>query len=415
MRRLLGLGSAVSAAGAIALAVGCTDSLNDASRALPTEPSVASLEADRIVTIDHYVPYVSTAHVNLGAEVELFVRERVSADDHGDRIGNRPGSRPVVLMIQGATQAALSTFDLDFIDRDFNDYSWMAFLAKAGFDVFTMDLQGYGRSPRPGMDDACNTQPGQQGLLLGGHPLTARCPPSYGFRMAIQSDWDEIDRVVEYVRTLRGVERVSLIGWSRGGLRAGSYASRFPEKVDKLFLYSPAMYDRGGPDSPATLPEPGALMQLATVAGFTGNWDSQVHCVDQFDSDIRAQLNSSLLANDPVGSTWGTGNQLWRAPVQNTVWRWNSAAVGRIDAPTLIIRGEFDTQAPEPLQQDLFADLGTSHKVFVRVACAGHQLVWEKQHVVLFRASEEWLRYGGFGGHHQGSLFVDTEGRIRIE
>jgi hypothetical protein len=32
----------------------------------------------------------------------------------------------------------------------------MEYLATAGFDVFAMDVTGYGLSPRPMMDDTCN-------------------------------------------------------------------------------------------------------------------------------------------------------------------------------------------------------------------------------------------------------------------
>jgi hypothetical protein len=48
----------------------------------------------------------------------------------------------------------------------------------------------------------------------------------------------------------------------------------------------------------------------------------------------------------------------------------------------LVIRGQLDTVVPEPLQRDLFADLGTAHKVFATVECASHYLVWENQHMV---------------------------------
>ena len=43
-----------------------------------------------------------------------------------------------------------------------------------------------------------------------------------------------------YIRTLRGVRRVSLFGWSLGGPRAGGYAAMHPEEVDKLVLLAPA-------------------------------------------------------------------------------------------------------------------------------------------------------------------------------
>jgi hypothetical protein len=68
-----------------------------------------------------------------------------------------------------------------------------------------------------------------------------------------------------------------------------------------------------------------------------------------------------------------------------------------------------------PLQRDLFADLGTDQKVFVSVQCAAHQLVWENQHMILLRATAEWLRAGTFADQSSGSFFVDTNGEVHPE
>jgi pimeloyl-ACP methyl ester carboxylesterase len=359
-------------------------------------------EREPVLTIDHFVLHTSTALANQGDTVQLFVRERVLRSHH-----HHP--RGVVLMVEGAVTPAVPEFDLRF-----SNYSWMAFLAQAGFDVFTMDLQGYGASPRPRMDDPCNTQDSQQDLLIP-YPLSEHCMPSYPFKMAIQSDWDEIDRVVDYIRDLRGVEKISLISWSRGGPRSGGYAAQHPEKVDKLFLYSPAMYNRTGRSDPPPLPEPGFLMQLGRLDDSFRTWDGQVGCENQFTPEIRDAIGTTILDFDPVGSTWGDGT-LWRAPLQNTLWRWNAKAALQIVAPTLIIRGEFDNQGGgEGLQRNLFADLGTNHKVFVTVACASHNLVWENQHMILLHASEEWLREGTFAEQSTGSFFVDAEGQVHQE
>jgi pimeloyl-ACP methyl ester carboxylesterase len=354
---------------------------------------------DPVLTIDRFVPHVSTALANQGDRVPLFVREKVRRGHHL--------SRGVVLMVVGANLPTVPFFDLPF-----RNYSWMDFLARAGFDVFAMELQGYGLSARPRMDDPCNTDPSMQFLLIP-YPLSEPCDPPYPFKMAIQSDWDEIDRVVDYVRQLRGVEKVNLVSHSRGGPRTGGYASQHPEKVEKLVLYSPAMYDRTGPSDPPPLPERGFLMALSRFPNFFHTWDGQVGCEDQFRADIRETIANTILAFDPLGSTWGAG--VWRAPLGITLWGWNAEAAQRIDVPTLIIRGQLDTQAPESPQRDLFADLGTSHKVFVSVACASHPLVWENQHMILLRASAEWLLHGTFADYSTGSFFVDTEGHVHPE
>src|SRR5205807_6525737 len=142
------------------------------------------------------------------------------------------------------------------------------------------------------MDDPCNAVSSQnfasdllaQQKLLK-NPCTEPIDPQrwYPYKLAIQSDWDEIDTVIDYIRKLRGVDKVSLIGWSRGGPRVGSYAaqSQYAGKVEKLVLYSPAMYDHDGPSEPfrdyldgkghLKRPERGTLMQLGTVAGFEAN------------------------------------------------------------------------------------------------------------------------------------------------
>jgi hypothetical protein len=97
-------------------------------------------------TIEYFVPHVSTVPATAGEEVMLFVRERVRV--HGRR------ERPAVLMVTGATTSAIPVFDLEF-----QQYSWMTHLARAGFDVFVMELTGYGFSPRPFMDDPATPPP----------------------------------------------------------------------------------------------------------------------------------------------------------------------------------------------------------------------------------------------------------------
>ena len=49
-----------------------------------------------------------------------------------------------LLYVHGATQAASSTFDLKV-----HGESWMDHIARQGYDVYLVDLRGYGRSTRP--------------------------------------------------------------------------------------------------------------------------------------------------------------------------------------------------------------------------------------------------------------------------
>jgi alpha-beta hydrolase superfamily lysophospholipase len=68
-------------------------------------------------------------------------------------------------------------------DLDFKTYSVAGALAEEGFDIYLMDHSGFGRSPRPTMDDPCNVDPSQQQLLIPS-PLRAACKPSYSRHLA---------------------------------------------------------------------------------------------------------------------------------------------------------------------------------------------------------------------------------------
>jgi pimeloyl-ACP methyl ester carboxylesterase len=341
--------------------------------------------------------------------VELFVREKVR--------GLHPRGRPVVLMIAGATVSAVPDFDLQF-----GNYSWMEYLAAAGFDVFTMDFTGYGLSPRPMMDDPCNNSPSDQQAYLVPKPVGQPCSPSYPFQLTtIQSDWDEIDTVVNYLRRFRNINRVNLVAWSRGGARAGGYAALHPERVEKLFLLAPGRYYPLSPsDPPAALPLPGVPVTVLASGQFHNAWDADVKCENQFPPQIRDVITSTMLDFDPLGSTWGTAG-VRRAPVWNSPpgflnWGWNTGLANQVKAPTLIIRGDLDNLVPLGDLQSLYRDLGgVQQKVFVHVACASHYLPWENQHMVLLQASEEWLLHGTFAGQESGSFAVDIIGGVHKE
>lgn len=89
--------------------------------------------------INHQVAHVSAVPANAGQTVQLYVREYD---------GTPPGPnarRKVVLMLHGRSVPSVVAFDLQ---HDGGKYSWAQYLAKAGFDVFLMELTGSGLSPR---------------------------------------------------------------------------------------------------------------------------------------------------------------------------------------------------------------------------------------------------------------------------
>jgi pimeloyl-ACP methyl ester carboxylesterase len=351
-------------------------------------------DGSRLLSLDHYVRVKSTAPALAGQEAQIYVREVVLA---GTALRGGPAADRVVLFVHGAGTPAEVSFDVPY-----KDYSWMAYLAKAGFDVFSMDMTGYGRSTRPApMNDPCNFSKEQQAQFVP-RLIPAPCAPSHPTSITtIGSDWNDIGAVVDHLRALRRVERVSLVGWSQGGPRVGGYTARNPAKVARLVVLAPA-YAREGPlDAPHTFPAVNGPMTAQSLADFTANWDRQVGCPNQYEPAASASVWSEMLASDPVGATWGTGVR--RAPSVPS-WGFNQAVVSKMQTPFLMIAGIHDKQVQPERVRQLYTDLGSKQKVFVDLACSSHNAMWETNHLLLFRASLDWLETGKVNGMSEGEL-----------
>jgi len=155
--------------------------------------------ADDLQRAEHHVSLTSTAPSMQGQTVRLYLREIAPSG---------AGRRPVVLFVHGAGTPAEVSFDSKMAD-----YSWMAQVARAGFDVFSVSLTGYGGSTRPApMANPCNLAKAQQPGYVA-----APCEPDRRLPLTkMASDWDDIAAVVDHLRQLRGVDKVSLVGWSQG-------------------------------------------------------------------------------------------------------------------------------------------------------------------------------------------------------
>lgn len=347
-----------------------------------------------LLSVDHYVRVTSTAPDIAGRTAQIYVREVVLP---GTALRGGPGPGKVVLFVHGAGTPAEVAFDVPY-----KDYSWMAYLAKAGFDVFSMDMTGYGRSTRPpAMNDPCNLSRAQQAQFVP-QLIAAPCPPSRTAAITTMgSDWHDVGAVVDHLRQLRGVDKVSLVAWSQGAPRAGGYAVRNPDKIDRLVALAPA-YNRAGPlDAPDPLPPARAPMNVQSRADFTANWDRQVGCPDQYEAEASDAVWREMLASDPVGSTWGTGVR--RAP-QVPTWGFNQAAVAKMQTPFLMIAAVHDKQVSPERVGELYADVGSPQKLLIDLGCSSHNAMWEKNHLLLFRASLEWLRDGHVDGMSGGEL-----------
>jgi len=340
-------------------------------------------QAGGLRTTEHLVAVTSTAPSMQGQPAQLFVREVAPGGS---------SSLPVVLFVHGAGTPAEVSFD-----SRMDDYSWMRQVARAGFDVFSVSLTGYGRSTRPPqMGDPCNIAKAQQ---VGYVP--APCDSTYRNPIATAtSEWNDIGEVVDYLRRLRGVERVSFVGWSQGGPRITGYAALQAAKVDRIVVLAPAYFRDGLTAQPNPLQTMNdGVMSVQSRKDFIANWDRQVGCPGQYDAAAATTIFDEMLESDPVGAKWGAGAR--RAPMV-PIWGFNKETVPLVKTPYLMIAGEHDKQIAPRLVRELYDDLGSESKVMVDLACSSHNAMWEKNRKFLFDATVQWLREGRVNGRNSG-------------
>src|SRR6266481_5864165 len=93
--------------------------------------ATVATQAPRIVMEEMMVPAAD-------AGIEIYVRNKRPAD----MTAFRP--ERTVLYVHGATYPASTSFDLAL-----DGLSWMDYIAARGYDVYLLDVRGYGRSTRP--------------------------------------------------------------------------------------------------------------------------------------------------------------------------------------------------------------------------------------------------------------------------
>ena len=356
---------------------------------------------------DIFIPHVSTVPANAGQTVGISVR-------HVTRKDRQPTRGPVLFTNPGFT-SSLTVFDLDY-----KTYSIAAALAEQGFDVYLMDHTGFGRSPRPTMDDPCNVDPSQQQLLIP-NPLSAPCGASYPHHLVtIFTELAEINSVVDDIRKKTGRDRISLAGWSRSMFRFGLYATQHPDKVERLAIVGPG-YRRDAPsDFPiANNPSPGPSRTsapqfsffLRTADDVLAAWARQRRCEDTFDPGIHDAITDAVRAYaDPGAAMWGMPPGTFYRVANGTQVDagWNRMSAPRVKAPILVVVGEHDPRSAEEVP-NLYTDIGSTEKILLKMQCATHFLLFERNHKTVHNAFAEFLTKGTVNGRH-GVMTVDRDG-----
>jgi len=279
----------------------------------------------------------------------------------------------IVLFVHGATYPAETAFDLQL-----DGLSWMDYIAQRGYDVYLMDVRGYGRSTRP--------------------PEMAQ--PARENRPIVHTDVavKDFGTVVDHILTRRGVAKINLLAWSWGTSIAAAYTAHSSDKVARLVLYAPVWLRQ----TPSLVRVEGPLGAYRTVTmdAARQRWLTGVAADKQKELIPSGWFEAWWQANmdaDPVGAAQvppvvrapngvvEDGQRYWAADT-----RYYDAS--KIRVPVLLIHGEWDVDTPAYMSQALFARLtGAPAKRYVVIGEGTHTIIMKQNRMHLFREVQLFL------------------------
>ncbi len=293
------------------------------------------------------------------AGIQLFVRNKHPAGM------KKFSSDRILLFVHGATYPAETAFDLPI-----EGVSIMDLIARRGFDVYLVDVRGYGRSTRP--------------------PELNQPPEANKPIVSTQVAAHDLGVAVDYILKKRNVAKIDVMGWSWGTSITGLYTSEHNAKVDRLVLYAP-QWVRTEPQA-ANLPPLGAY-RLVSMESAKDRWLKGVPADKQADlippgvfeawakatwaTDPEASKHSPPMLRASNGVTEDSRN-FWSAgkPLYDP---------GKITVPVLILHAEWDADLPSYLAQGYFKQLkNTPYKRMIELSEGTHTVMMEKNRMQFF-------------------------------
>lgn len=241
--------------------------------------------------------------------------------------------RPLLFLVHGSSYSSQTMYDLQVPNR--SNYSMMDYFARLGFDVWTMDHEGYGHSDRSA---------------------------AYS---DIASGVADLQVAMTLIARTTGQSRAAFFGQSSGSLRAAAYANAHPEHVNSLALDAFVWTGKGSP----------------TLA------KRQRQLPDLLKSNVRkvdAEFYRGVFTRDEVGAAEPMisdlvteaelkfGDTVPNGTYLDMVTKLPLVDPHKLNCPVLIIRGQHDGIATDADIIAFYAALPHPDKQLIKIAGLAH-------------------------------------------
>jgi len=244
------------------------------------------------------------------------------------------GDAPVLFLVHGSSFSARSSYDLEVPGHP--GYSLMEAMAGCGYDVWTVDHEGYGRSTRTesSSDIACGVE--------------------------------DLKAAAAVVEQVTGRSSATYFGQSSGALRAGAFANVCPERVDRIAFAALTYTGKGSPT-------------LIKRAERLEEWKNNPRrIVDEeyyrgvFTRDVVGLTIPELAGAAAASEMANGGGSLPNGTYYDMCANLPVVDPAKIVCPVLIVRGDHDGIATDEDVIDFFARLPNKDKQLVFISGMAH-------------------------------------------
>ena len=285
---------------------------------------------------------LAVASVSLCAEItrEVVPLEREGIKLHLECMKSDKGGEPL-LLVHGLTYSS-HEFDVNV-----KDYSLARFFARHGFNVWLLDIAGYGQSQE--VDD--------------------------GFMPDSDYAAEDILAAVKVILEREGRKSLNVLGWSWGTVTAGRFAAENSELVRNLVLYAPIVAGLGAVD---VEDEFNHNTWIHAAGDFQTNKDGSIN-YDITEPEVVNAFQSNCWRYDKDSSPNGGRQDLLVAPTERLI------PTEDIDVPVLIIAGSKDDYVSPALCKEAFDSLKNKASRLEIIDGAAHAMMMEKPYYKTFR------------------------------
>ena len=290
----------------------------------------------------------SSEYWTMKGDVKLYIfRKRVGAPVAGEK------ARPILFMVHGSSNSSRTSYDLDVPGK--GEYSMMNVFARNGFDVWTMDHEGYGFSSR----SAGNSD--------------------------IKSGVEDLKLAAEVVKRETGQSKAHYFGTSSGAIRAAAYAQAQPDRADRLVLSAFTYKGTGSP----TLTDRAKQLEYYRTHNTRLRDSSMVRSI--FTRDSLASSYDPAMIDAMVQAELKYGDQVPTGTYLDMTANLPLVDPLKVMSPVLLIRGDHDGIATVEDLEDFFRQLPNGDRQFVIVPQTAHNPTVGKNRFLYWHAVNAFL------------------------